>query len=68
MFILQEIIYKTRPKFIIELGVAWGGQLLYLSTLMEILGGKKIIGVDIYIPSHVKKKYYQKESFRKESN
>jgi cephalosporin hydroxylase len=58
MFILQEIIYKTRPEFIIELGVAWGGQLLFFSTLMEILGGKKIIGVDIYIPNDLKKRLF----------
>ncbi len=50
MFALQEIIYKTRPRFIIEVGVAWGGSLLFYSTLMEILGGEKVIGIDIYIP------------------
>lgn len=56
MFALQEIIYKTRPEYIIELGVAWGGSLLFYSTLMEVLGGKKIIGVDIYLPSSLKKR------------
>ena len=50
LFAIQEIIYNTRPKYIIELGVAWGGGLLFYSTLMEILGGKKIIGVDTYMP------------------
>lgn len=25
MFAFQEIVYKTKPKFIVELGVAWGG-------------------------------------------
>ncbi|MDP3789940.1 MAG: CmcI family methyltransferase, partial [Candidatus Omnitrophota bacterium] len=24
MFAVQEIIYKTRPEYIIEVGVAWG--------------------------------------------
>lgn len=56
MFMLQEIIFKTKPEYIIELGVAWGGQLLFFSTLMEILGGKKIIGVDIYIPNDLKRR------------
>ena len=41
MFALQEIIYRTRPEYIIEVGVAWGGSLLFYSTLMEVLGGKK---------------------------
>src|SRR3990167_4633825 len=50
MFARQEIIYKTKPDYIIEIGVAWGGSLLFYSTIMEIVGGKKIIGVDIYIP------------------
>jgi len=50
MFARQEIIYKTKPDYIIELGVAWGGSLLFYSTLMEIIGGKKIIGIDIFIP------------------
>ena len=58
MFALQEIIFKTRPEYIIELGVAWGGQLLFFSTIMEILGGKKIIGVDIYIPDDLKDRLY----------
>ena len=50
MFALQEIIFNTRPEFIIEAGVAWGGSLLFYATLMEVLGGKRIIGIDIYIP------------------
>jgi cephalosporin hydroxylase len=54
MFALQEIIFKTKPKYIIELGVAWGGSLLFHATLLSILGGEKVIGVDIYIPDDLK--------------
>jgi len=54
MFALQEIIFNTRPKFILELGVAWGGSLLFYATLMEALGGGRIIGVDIYLPDDLK--------------
>ena len=56
MFARQEIIFQTKPDYIIELGVAWGGSLLFYSTLMEILGGKKIIGIDIFIPSDLIKR------------
>jgi cephalosporin hydroxylase len=56
MFALQEIIFNTRPEFIIEVGVAWGGSLLFYSSLMELLGGKQVIGVDIYIPEDLKKR------------
>lgn len=52
----QEIIFQTKPDYIIELGVAWGGILLFYSTLMEILGGKKIIGVDKFMPPDLVKR------------
>ena len=56
MFARQEIIFQTKPDYIIELGVAWGGSLLFYSTLMEILGGKKIIGIDIFMPRDLVKR------------
>jgi len=56
MFALQEIIYKTRPNFIIEIGVAWGGSLLFYATLQEVLGGERVIGVDIFIPDDLKQR------------
>lgn len=56
IFALQEIIFNTRPEYIIEVGVAWGGSLLFYSTLMEVLGGKGIIGVDIFIPEDLKER------------
>jgi len=56
MFAFQEIIFNTRPKFIVEVGAAWGGSLLFYSTLMEVLGGERIIGVDIYIPDDLKER------------
>ncbi len=52
----QEIIFQTKPDYIIELGVAWGGTLLFYSTLMEILGGKKIIGIDKFMPPDLVKR------------
>ena len=60
MFIIQEIIYNTRPDYIIEVGVAWAGSLLFYSTLMEVLGGKKIIGIDTYIPHDLKERINSK--------
>ena len=56
MFALQEIIFRTRPQFIIEVGVAWGGSLLFYSTLMEVLGGGEIIGIDVFIPEDLKQR------------
>jgi len=56
MFAIQEIIFKTKPKYIIELGVAWGGSLLFYSTIMEAMSGEAIIGIDIYMPDDMKKR------------
>ncbi len=50
MFAMQEIIYRSRPRYILEIGVAWGGSLLFYATLLQVLGGEKVIGVDVYIP------------------
>jgi cephalosporin hydroxylase len=36
--------------------VAWGGSLLFYSTLLEVLGGGEIIGIDIYIPDDLKER------------
>lgn len=54
LFAVQEILFKTRPEFIVEVGVAWGGSLLFYSSLMEVLGGERIIGVDLYMPDDLK--------------
>lgn len=58
---MQEIIFKTRPKYIIEVGVAWAGMLLFYATLMEVLGGEKIIAIDIFIPDDLKERISQHE-------
>lgn len=54
MFALQEAIFKSRPDFIIESGVAWGGTMLFLASILKILGGTKIIGVDVFIPEDLR--------------
>lgn len=56
MFAIQDIIWRTRPDFIIEVGVAWGGGMLFEATLLEILGGKKVIGIDIFIPDDLRQR------------
>ena len=52
---IQEAIYKSKPDFVIEIGVAWGGTTLFLSSILEAIGKGKVIGVDIFIPKHVVK-------------
>ncbi len=62
LIILQEIIAKTKPEVIIELGVAWGGSMLYLDSLAKCFPIKKIIGIDIFIPNDLKKRLAKKIS------
>lgn len=56
MFALQDIVWRTRPDYIVEVGVAWGGGMLFEASLLEIFGGKKVIGIDIFIPQDLKKR------------
>lgn len=56
MFAVQDIIWRTRPEFIIEVGVAWGGGMLLEATLLEVLGGKKVIGIDIFMPPDLRQR------------
>jgi cephalosporin hydroxylase len=56
MFAIQDIIWRTRPDFIIEVGVAWGGGMLFEATMLEILGGQKVIGIDLFIPPDLRQR------------
>lgn len=57
---LQEIISSLKPEVIIEVGVAWGGTMLFYDSLSKQNNIKKIIGIDIYIPEHLKKNIIKK--------
>ncbi len=56
MFAIQEIVWRTRPEFIIEVGVAWGGGMLFEAALLEMLGGQRVIGIDIFIPPDLRQR------------
>ena len=49
----QEAVWATRPDVIIETGVARGGSVVFMASLLELLGGDGIVvGVDIDIRAH----------------
>jgi cephalosporin hydroxylase len=48
----QEVIWDTKPDVIIETGVARGGSVLFMASLLEMIGKGKVIGVDIDIRAH----------------
>ena len=53
MVAMQEIIWRVRPKVIIETGVAHGGSLIYYASLLELIGGSGVVvGIDVDIRAH----------------
>ncbi|WP_298432881.1 cephalosporin hydroxylase family protein [uncultured Jannaschia sp.] len=48
----QEVIWQTKPDIIIETGVARGGSVLFMASILEVLGKGQVIGVDIDIRAH----------------
>lgn len=65
LFTIQDIIWRTKPDYIIETGVAWGGSSLFYSLLLNFIGGKKYIGIDIFIPNDLKKRIYKHKKLNK---
>lgn len=48
----QEVIWATKPDVIIETGVARGGSVLFMASMLELIGKGKVVGVDIDIRAH----------------
>ena len=48
----QEIIWATKPDLIVETGVARGGSVLFMASVLELIGKGKVIGIDIDIRAH----------------
>jgi cephalosporin hydroxylase len=50
---LQEIIWRVRPRLVVETGIAHGGSLILSASLLELAGGEgRVVGVDIDIRAH----------------
>jgi cephalosporin hydroxylase len=50
--VTQEVIWTTKPDIIIETGVARGGSVVFMASLLELIGNGVVIGVDIDIRPH----------------
>ena len=48
----QEILWETKPDFVIEAGIAWGGSLAMYAAFQELQGFGRVIGIDVTIPDH----------------
>lgn len=50
MVAVQELVWRIRPSFIVETGIAHGGSLVFYASLLELLGGDgQVVGIDIDI-------------------
>ena len=50
---LQEIIWRVKPRLIVETGIAHGGSLIFHASMLELLGGDGlVVGIDIDIRAH----------------
>ena len=48
----QEVVFAAQPTVIVETGVARGGSLIFMASLLQLLGRGKVVGVDIDIRAH----------------
>lgn len=44
--IIQELIFKIKPRYIIETGTCYGGSALFYASIMQLLGYGQVITID----------------------
>lgn len=61
---MQELIWDIKPKYIVETGVARGGSIILYASLLKLLGDDgKVLGIDIDIRSHNRKRIEEHPMF-----
>jgi cephalosporin hydroxylase len=66
IYAMQEIIWRTRPDAILETGIAHGGSLILSASMLELLGGERfVVGIDVDIRKHNKKRLESHPMFKK---
>lgn len=61
----QEVIWATKPDVIIETGVARGGSVIFMASLLEAIGKGRVIGVDVDIRPHNRESIEQHPMYRR---
>lgn len=47
MIILADLIWRTRPTVVVEIGIWNGGGLVLYASLLEMIGHGRVVGVDV---------------------
>lgn len=50
--LMQELLWRLRPDWIVECGVAHGGSAVFYASLCELAGKGRVLGVDVEIRKH----------------
>src|SRR5215216_4170834 len=45
ILMMQELLYKVRPRVVVETGVAHGGSAILYASILRLLGRGEVIGV-----------------------
>ncbi len=65
MIAMQELIWEIKPDLIIETGIAHGGSIIYYASLLELIGNGEVLGIDIDIREHNKKKIEEHPMYKR---
>jgi len=65
IIIIQELIWKIKPDLVIETGIARGGSLIFIASILELIGKGNVIGIDIDIRKHNRKEIEKHSMFKR---
>lgn len=66
-WVYQEIIWETKPDFVIELGVMFGGATHFYASILDLVGHGEVIGIDVSLekargPDNKRIRYFEGSS------